>query len=708
MALDAKPSSQSWALDINSSGWVVGRSVISDSSTSEIRATLWKNGTPIDLIGGPISGGTTVATAINDEGMIILSSNGYNGRLWYKDSLWLLDSLVINTVYDDSTPVPSIDAPLDINEHGDIITGEGSLLVLQTEGLVVNSEGDADDNDLSDGVCYTGGVNSVGDDECTLRAAIQQANATAGRDTILFNIPTGGRPRIAPISSLPPITGTVDINALSQPGIHQVEIDGTGAPAKAVADGLTVTTDSVEIRGLVIDGFNGNGLNLQSGKRHVIESNTFGGDSTKPNQLNGILISGADSAAIGDDYAQANTITFNDGAGISITSGEGNTISRNIIHDNGGLGIDLGGDGVTLNDSLDADTGPNTLVNYPLIDSASISGGFTRLYGHVNGAAFNAHKIEIFFDSTKDSSGYGEGEQSLWTSTTNTDASGYGDFTAVFSPQLPDSQFISMTATDQDGNTSEFSPDWPYKIIELVDDYGVWCIYRKFAMSRVTDGRPFFHDTFIDTVETNSRGEIDVSSYVRSGQLRLGDTLKFSELLRVSDTTADNSFSVHLDNAKFDSVTYAMYFDTLSPEPVQKIAIDHSTFAYNLNIGVTWDASTNYLYQLQLAVRNMSNYLYDISDGQIRLDTVLIQDDALGQVIVTHNLTPTRPFLLLRRTNEGHFYSGRNSYLPRRWFMPGSSFPDSSASRFSRESGPSSELSFLGEGTDARLPGPGR
>ncbi|HKK22028.1 MAG TPA: hypothetical protein VJ983_11185, partial [candidate division Zixibacteria bacterium] len=310
--LDGNAINNTWALDINSSGWVVGRSALYDSTHSEIRATLWRNGTPVDLIGGPITNGQTVATAINDSGMIILSSNGYNGRLWYNDSLWLLDSLVENTQYGDGTPVPSVDAPLDINEHGDIITGEGSLLVLQTPGLIVNSEGDADDNDLSDGVCYTGGVNSLGEDECTLRAAIEQANFNAGRDTIKFNIPTTTVPRIAPTSSLPPITGSVNIDARTQPVFKKVEVDGSSAPAfsrsgEAAVDGLAVTTDSVEIRGMIIDGFSGNGLNLQSGVGHIIELNTFGGDSTKPNQLNGILISGADSVAIGDDYAQANT-----------------------------------------------------------------------------------------------------------------------------------------------------------------------------------------------------------------------------------------------------------------------------------------------------------------------------------------------------------------------------------------------------------------
>jgi CSLREA domain-containing protein len=51
--------------------------------------------------------------------------------------------------------------------------------------FVVNSTGDAADASPGNGVCATAGA------VCTLRAAIQKANALAGADTINFNIPTG-------------------------------------------------------------------------------------------------------------------------------------------------------------------------------------------------------------------------------------------------------------------------------------------------------------------------------------------------------------------------------------------------------------------------------------------------------------------------------------------------------------------------------------
>src|SRR5207244_9879942 len=47
--------------------------------------------------------------------------------------------------------------------------------------LIVNSTADTSDSSPGDGVCDGGGI-------CTLRAAIEEANATPGADVINFNI----------------------------------------------------------------------------------------------------------------------------------------------------------------------------------------------------------------------------------------------------------------------------------------------------------------------------------------------------------------------------------------------------------------------------------------------------------------------------------------------------------------------------------------
>src|SRR5437868_1782354 len=83
------------------------------------------------------------------------------------------------------------------------------------EIFVVNSTGDGDDAFPGDGQCET----AVGNGVCTLRAAIEEANAHAGGDGIFFSIPTSdpaynnGRWTISLTKALPDISDAVNINA---------------------------------------------------------------------------------------------------------------------------------------------------------------------------------------------------------------------------------------------------------------------------------------------------------------------------------------------------------------------------------------------------------------------------------------------------------------------------------------------------------------
>ncbi|MCH8964135.1 MAG: hypothetical protein IIB58_04175, partial [Planctomycetes bacterium] len=64
--------------------------------------------------------------------------------------------------------------------------------VVAATTFTVDSTGDGGDSDTADGVCDDG----LG--HCTLRAAIEQANAVAGLDTINFSIPGPGPHTIQP------------------------------------------------------------------------------------------------------------------------------------------------------------------------------------------------------------------------------------------------------------------------------------------------------------------------------------------------------------------------------------------------------------------------------------------------------------------------------------------------------------------------------
>src|SRR5262249_10549345 len=89
--------------------------------------------------------------------------------------------------------------------------------------IVVTTTGDEKDPDTTDGVCDVDLSTTAL--ECTLRAAIEEANA-AGGAKITFDIPGGGQDlgngRTGPVikvnSPLPDVEGTTTIDGSTQPG----------------------------------------------------------------------------------------------------------------------------------------------------------------------------------------------------------------------------------------------------------------------------------------------------------------------------------------------------------------------------------------------------------------------------------------------------------------------------------------------------------
>jgi len=138
----------------------------------------------------------------------------------------------------------------------------------------------------------------------------------------------------------------------------------------------------------------------------------------------------------------------------------------NSIFSNAGLGIDLNGDGISLNDAGDPDTGPNNLQNYPAINTVSIDSGNVTLTGSLNSAANATFRLEFFCSAKADTSGFGEGEMFLGFSNVTTNASGDASYSVTF-PVSPSGRAFSATATDPNGNTSEFSPAFLTRLLNI-------------------------------------------------------------------------------------------------------------------------------------------------------------------------------------------------------------------------------------------------
>jgi hypothetical protein len=204
-----------------------------------------------------------------------------------------------------------------------------------------------------------------------------------------------------------------------------------------------------------------NGVNLLGGNSHIIEGNHIGTDeiTTRPlgNALAGIVSTASTNRIGGLLAGQPNSIQFNGGPGVAVTTGQRNEISGNRIYDNGGLGIDLGTGGVTTNDVGDVDTGANNLQNFPVLTSASSAFGATQVQGALSSVALTTYRLEFFASPSFDPTGNAEGQIFLGSTNVTTDGNGEVSFTATLPLAMPTNYVVSATATDANGNTSEFS-----------------------------------------------------------------------------------------------------------------------------------------------------------------------------------------------------------------------------------------------------------
>ncbi len=229
----------------------------------------------------------------------------------------------------------------------------------------------------------------------SFRQALIDANNTPNvggvPDDIQFNIAGAGVHTIQPLSMLPPITEAAAINGYSQPGsamnnftgslntVLTIEINGALAGA---SDGLQILSggSGSTIRGLAINGFQGDGIEINDSDNNIITGNFIGtnvaGNAAVANGLMGVFITGdSDTNRIGGNTpAERNLISANTGSGIEIngTTASSNTILGNLIGLNAAGTADLGN---TLNGISIVDSGNNTIGGTSGITSRNIISG---------------------------------------------------------------------------------------------------------------------------------------------------------------------------------------------------------------------------------------------------------------------------------------------------------------------------------------------
>lgn len=283
--------------------------------------------------------------------------------------------------------VSSFEVTLTVNDG----TVSRSITKTVMLSLTVNSTGDAANAQADAVVCDTGGT--VGEQsECTLRAAIQAANA-AGGGTISFAI--DGTPRIAVGSPLPSITapGTA-IDGTSQPtGV--VEIVGPGS-------GTIITTQATGVRltGLVLD-------------RATVGIAITGGSAA----INAVVLGADASGTVAGALEVGVEVHPGAGAGTSITDSTFASVWGAQI---AGSGVEVRGNriGVTAGGAAFASTnagvvtfGAGTAIVDNTIWASTIGVIAMRITGSQSGAGaqITGNRIGLAADGTTPLAGMGEG-----------------------------------------------------------------------------------------------------------------------------------------------------------------------------------------------------------------------------------------------------------------------------------------------------------
>jgi CSLREA domain-containing protein len=237
-------------------------------------------------------------------------------------------------------------------------------------------------------------------------------------------------------------------------------------------------------------------LLIDASDQVVLTANRIGTDSNATldlgNLAGGIGIEGGESGSFDHTIgtaAEPNIIAFNEAFGIAVNNSgqsqpERHTLAFNRIFANtlfipgaerapmgsaSGLGIDLAANGVTPNDPVDSDNGPNGLQNFPILSSATrdtLTGQIT-VSGSLRSRLGN-YRLVFYANEGADPSNHGEGQYlgeetlDVTISDVDTNTVAFSDLRLTF-PGAPSTiSHISATATRLEGadmtSTSEFSP----------------------------------------------------------------------------------------------------------------------------------------------------------------------------------------------------------------------------------------------------------
>jgi CSLREA domain-containing protein len=403
---------------INDAGTVVGQ-----SASTPTLARRYSAGGYTDLT--PLGGFTeSYSSSINNRDETVgYSVSGSGQTAVYRATLWKgTDASDLNLLLPPGSGW-QLQTASDISDNG-FVVGYGlkdgqprAYLLKIVESLVVNTAGDQADS-ASDGHCDVDPA--VAGDQCTLRAAIQEANAQPGSQDITFAIPGGGVPVISPATALPTLTGPVRVLGNTQSG-GRVGLRPAGGTN--LQDGLDLKGGHSTVEGMAIGGFAGRGLYVTGPGGDVLRGLIVGldadGVSSRPNGI-GIRVDAPNVTIGGAAKGSGNVISSNSYQGLEI-QGDGTRVLGNLVGTTasgdvargnrrdgvrvvGRQHVRIGGSGPGEGNVISGNDGDGIqvigAVNQDLVVEGNVIGGDRSLSGGAVTLGNHIHGVEVHLGRT--------------------------------------------------------------------------------------------------------------------------------------------------------------------------------------------------------------------------------------------------------------------------------------------------------------------
>ena len=370
------------------------------------------------------------------------------------------------------------------------------------------------------------------------------------------------------VSAQPNASSNIVIYGADNGLIHNNMIgyaDEYGIGMTSNANSWTIQNNEIRANGLSGNAFDGI-LLLDGSSQHVIQKNlivgnyAYGIDAVGSNGNNVIVdntisdngVANHQTAGIrlaGDhNVVGRNEFTGNTGAGVLVVSDFGsfdasqfNTISQNNYDNNGGLSIDLVGeggsnadnrvgDGRTLNDGGTHVDSANLDIDYPLIQAANFNGANTT----ISGTAIPDSTVEVYLAG-------GDGIGLTYLGSAIADAA-TGEYSTTLTGLNAGDSLVTI-AIDDNGNTSEFSDAVDVNVLPTVSGTNTYNINDKQSarvFGAVTIADPDGNVSItIQLTNGDQNGLFTAGSLVDSGFAKTGlGTYELTNVTSAQATTA--------------------------------------------------------------------------------------------------------------------------------------------------------------------------